>query len=266
MSQVRSYTAFARVIVTRDAEELAEVAADLFRDRVTSRPDLAIAVPAGRTPRRMYARMAALQASRPVDYSNIRIFAVDELCPPAPDDGYFWRQVRKEFLAWANVDHARCRPFSVADADLDAMCLAYEDALQAAGGLDVLMLGLGPNAHLASNEPGADFASRTRRVRLLDATVSYILTDDGRASRAPVAEGNDLTQDEVCERAVTLGLATIMEAREVVVLVSGEAKREALSRMLDGPVTTEVPASMLQSHPRCVVIADRAARPDHRCR
>jgi glucosamine-6-phosphate deaminase len=236
------------VVVARDAEEMAEIAADFFRARVKARPDLAIAVPAGRTPRRMYARMAALQARDPVDYSNIRIFSVDELCPPAPDDGYFWRQVCAEFLAWSNVDPARCHPFAVAAPDLDTMCADYERAIEAAGGLDIVMLGLGPNAHLASNEPGSDFATRTRRVRLLDATVGYILTDA-------------VIQGAVCERAVTLGLATIVEAREVVVLVSGEAKRDALARMLDGPVTTDAPASLLQRHPRCLVITDRAARP-----
>jgi glucosamine-6-phosphate deaminase len=237
-----------QVVVARDAEELAEIAAEVFRDRVRARPTLAMAVPAGRTPRRMYARMAALQAQAPVEYSNMQIFSVDELCPPAPADGYFWRQVRAEFLAWAGVDAARCRPFPVGAPDLDAMCAAYEAAIVAAGGLDVVMLGLGPNAHLASNEPGAAFDSRTRPVRLLEETVRYILTDD-------------VIQGAVCERAVTLGLATIMAAREVIVLVSGAAKRAPLARMLDGPVTTDVPASLLQRHPRCLVLADRAARP-----
>jgi glucosamine-6-phosphate deaminase len=85
-------------------------------------------------------------------------------------------------------------------------------------------------------------------VRLLDATVRYILTDD-------------VIQGEVCERAVTLGLGTIMAAREVIVLVSGEAKRAPLAHMLDGPVTPEVPATVLRAHPRCLVLADRAARP-----
>jgi glucosamine-6-phosphate deaminase len=237
-----------QVVVARDAEELAEIAAEVFRDRVRARPTLAMAVPAGRTPRRMYARMAALQAQAPVEYSNMQIFSVDELCPPAPADGYFWRQVRAEFLAWAGVHAARCRPFPVGAPDLDAMCAAYEAAIVAAGGLDVVMLGLGPNAHLASNEPGAAFDSRTRPVRLLEETVRYILTDD-------------VIQGAVCERAVTLGLATIMAAREVIVLVSGAAKRAPLARMLDGPVTTDVPASLLQRHPRCLVLADRAARP-----
>jgi glucosamine-6-phosphate deaminase len=237
-----------QVVVAREADELAEVAADVFRDRVRARPTLAMAVPAGRTPRRTYARMAALQARHPVEYSNMQIFAIDELCPPAPADGYFWRQIRAEFLAWAGVDAARCHPFAVTAPDLEAMCAAYEGAIASAGGLDLVMLGLGPNAHLASNEPGSAFDTRTRPVRLLDETVRYILTDD-------------VIQGPVCDRAVTLGLATIMAAREVVVLVSGAAKREPLARMLDGPVTTDVPASILQAHPRCLVITDRAARP-----
>ncbi|HEV8585718.1 MAG TPA: 6-phosphogluconolactonase [Methylomirabilota bacterium] len=237
-----------QVVVARDADELAELAADLFRDRVRAHPALAMAVPAGRTPRRMYARMAALQARQPIEYSNMQIFGVDELCPPAPADGYFWRQIRAEFLAWASVDASRCRPFAVDADDLEAMCAGYETAIAAAGGLDLVMLGLGWNAHLASNEPGSAFETRTRPVRLLDETVRYILTDD-------------VTQGEVCERAVTLGLATIMAAREVVVLVAGAGKREPLGRMLDGPVTPDVPASLLQRHPRCVVLTDRAARP-----
>lgn len=237
-----------QLLIARDADEMAEIAADVFRARVRARPELAMAVPAGRTPRRMYARMAALQSVDPVDYAQMRVFAVDELCPPAPADGYFWRQISAEFLSWAKVDPARCRPFAVAATDLDAMCAAYEAAIRDAGGLDVVMLGLGPNAHLASNEPGCAFDAGTRPVRLLDETVRYILTDD-------------VIQGEVCERAVTLGLATIMAAREVIVLVSGEAKRAPLELMLDGPVTPDVPASVLRSHPRCLVIADRAARP-----
>jgi glucosamine-6-phosphate deaminase len=237
-----------QVVIARDADELAEIAADAFCERVRARPDLAMAVPAGRTPRRMYARMAARQLRDPIDYSRMRIFSVDELCPPAPADGYFWRQVRSEFLSWARVDVTRCRPFAVDASDLDAMCAAYEVAIMEAGGLDVVMLGLGPNAHLASNEPGCAFDARTRPVRLLDSTVRYILTDD-------------VIQGEVCERAVTLGLATIMAAREVIVLVGGEAKRTALARMLDGPLTPDVPASVLRAHRRCLVITDGAARP-----
>ncbi len=238
-----------RLVVARDAPHLAELAAALVRDRVSARPELAMAVPAGRTPRRMYRRLEALQATAPVDYSRMRVFSVDELCPPAPPDGYFWRQVRAEFLRWAGVPAARCHPFAVDAPDLDAMCAAYERRIADEGGLDLVMLGLGPNGHIASNEPPADFASRTRPVRLRAATVDYILTDE-------------VIQGAVCDRAVTLGVATILAAREVVVLVSGSGKREPLGRLLDGAVTPALPASALRAHPACTVLADREARPD----
>lgn len=239
-----------RLIVAPDAERLAEEAARLVRDRVRARPDLAMAVPAGRTPRRMYARLAELQAVDPVDFRRMRVFSIDELCPPAPADGYFWRQVRREFLAWAGVPADRCCPFRVDAPDLDAMCRAYEAAIAEAGGLDLVMLGLGPNAHLASNEPGTPFDTVARAVPLLPETVAYILTD---AANLALAGG------AVSGRAVTLGLATILAAREVVVLVSGTAKRRALRALLEAPVGPDVPATALRLHPRCTVLADREA-------
>jgi len=237
-----------KVVVYGDAAELAEEAARLFRERVVARPDLAMAVPAGRTPRRMYDRLRHWQAREPVDYGAMRIFSIDELCPPAPRDGYFWRQVRSEFLAWAGPPPERCHPFRVDAADLEAMCAEYEEAIAKAGGLDLVMLGLGPNAHLASNEPGSPFDSVTRPVRLLPETVAYILTDE-------------VIQGAVCDRAVTLGIDTILKSREVVVLVSGPAKRAPLERLLESPINPAVPGSALRLHPRCMVLVDRDASP-----
>ena len=234
------------LVVADDAATLARTAADLFRARVTAMPELVMAVPAGRTPRPMYALMRTLQARTPVSFAGVRIFSVDELCPPAPPDGYFWRQVRQEFLGWADATAARLNPFRVDATDLVAMCADYEHAIAAAGGLDLVMLGLGPNGHIASNEPGTPFDTRTRPVRLLPETVGYILTDD-------------VIQGDVCDTAVTLGVATIMDAREVVVLVSGAGKRASLRCLLNGPVTPAVPATVLRDHRNVTIIADRAA-------
>ena len=236
-----------KLIVCRDAGELAETAARLFRERLRATPDLAMAVPAGRTPRRMYGILRESQARSSVQYSGMQVFSVDELCPPAPPDGYFWRQVKTEFLAWAGVPPDRCHPFRVDAPDLEVMCREYEKTIAEVGGLDLIMLGLGPNAHIASNEPGSPFESLTRPVRLTAETVRYILTDE-------------VSQGPVSDRAVTLGMATIRGAREVVLLVSGAAKREPLQKLLDGPVTPEVPASILRRHPSCTIIADREAR------
>jgi glucosamine-6-phosphate deaminase len=236
------------LVVAGDERALAEAAARLFRERVAARPELAMAVPAGRTPRRMYARLAELQVLHPVEFGAMRVFAVDELCPPAPPDGYFWRQVRREFLAWAAVEPDRCHPFRVDAEDLGRMCEDYERTIEAAGGLDLVMLGLGPNGHLASNEPGTPLDARTRPVSLLPSTVAYILTDE-------------VQQGPVSARAVTLGPASILEAREVVMLVSGPLKRDALRRVLEGPVSPDTPASVLRLHPRCTILADRDAAP-----
>lgn len=234
------------VEVSKDAEELAARAAEIFLQRLHQNPDLAMAVPAGRTPRRMYALLREAQAQGRADFSRMHVFSVDELCPPAPPDGYFWRQIRTEFLAWAGVPPEQWHPFRVDAPDLDAMCVEYEETIARVGGLDLVMMGLGPNAHIASNEPGSSFDSRTRPVRLVAATVQYILTDE-------------VLQGAVSEQAVTLGMATLMAARELVVLVSGAGKREPLRRVLDGPVTPEVPGSMLKLHQRALVVADAAA-------
>ncbi len=234
------------LVVCRDAAALAHRAADHFLDRVRANPALVMAVPAGRTPRLMYALLAEGHRRGRVDFSRMRVFSVDELCPPAPADGYFWRQVRTEFLAWSGVPPAHQHPFRVDRPDLDRMCVECEEAIARVGGLDLVMLGLGPNGHIASNEPGSAFDSRCRPVQLLPSTVAYILTDS-------------VIQGPVSDRAVTLGIGAILEAREVVVLVSGAGKREPLSRMLDGPITPDLPASALRRHPRCVVLADEAA-------
>lgn len=243
-----------RVIVLHDAEALAEAAAQVIRERVIAKPDLAVAVPAGRTPRRMYARLREAQATAFVDFGRMHVFSVDELCAPAPADGYFWRQVHEEFLAWAGVPPERRHRFRVDTEDLEEMCRAYEKTIAGVGGLDLVMLGLGPNAHLASNEPGTPFESVTRPVQLLGETVAYITTD----------EVNVRAGGEVSTSAVTLGLHTILDAREVVVLVSGRGKRVALAKLLDGAVTPDVPATVLRSHPRCTVLADLEARPEGR--
>ncbi len=229
-----------------DAAALARGAAAHWLERLTARLDLVMAAPAGRTPRPTYQALRAEAERRDLSLARMRVFAVDELCAPAPADGYFWRHVRAGLLDWAGIPAANLHPFDPAAADLDAMCREIERRVATLGGLDLVVLGLGPNGHLASNEPGSAFDSRTRPVRLLPETVAYMLTDEEADPR-------------VCDRAATLGLGTLAEAREVVVLVSGAAKREILRRALTGPVTPDCPASLLQRLPGALVLADRAA-------
>ncbi len=232
-----------------DTEALARSAATLWLDRLVARPDLVMAVPAGRTPRATYGALEEETARRGLSFARARVFAVDELADPAASDGYFWRQVRDGLLRWAAIPAERLHPFDPAARDLAAMCRDYERRIALAGGLDLVVLGLGLNGHLAANEPGSAFDSRTRPVRLSTDTVAYMRTD--AAAESPGVGAGD--------RAVTLGLGTIAEARQVVVLVSGGGKQAILRRALTGPVDPECPASLLQTLPHALVLADRAA-------
>jgi glucosamine-6-phosphate deaminase len=232
--------------VFSDAEALAGAAASAWLDRLAARPDLVMAVPAGRTPRPTYRALRAASADRGLSFARARVFGVDELCAPAVGEGYFWRQVREAFLSWAGIPEANLHPFDPAARDSEAMCRAIETGIAAAGGLDLAVLGLGRNGHLAANEPGSSFDSRTRPVHLLPDTIAYMQTDE-------------TSRPGVVDRAVTLGLGTLAEARRVVVLVTGPTKRDILRRALTGPVDPECPASLLQRLPGALVMADQAA-------
>jgi glucosamine-6-phosphate deaminase len=232
--------------VFEDAEGLAAAAAGSWLDRLGARPALVVAVPAGRTPRPTYRRLREEAGRRRASFGRSHVFPVDELCAPAPADGYFWRQVRAGLLDWAGVPPAHCYPFDPVAPDPAAMCERMEARIGELGGLDLVVLGLGLNGHLAANEPGSAFDSRTRPVVLQAETVAYIRAD---------AEADS----PVGDRAVTLGLGTIAEAREVLVLVSGAAKRDILHRALTGPVGPDCPASLVQRLPWARVLADRAA-------
>jgi glucosamine-6-phosphate deaminase len=232
--------------VYEDAEGVAGAAAGLWLERLEARPGLVVAVPAGRTPRPTYRRLREEAGRRRLSFRRTHVFPVDELVAPAPAEGYFWRQVRAGFLDWADVPPAQCYPFDPEAPDLAAMCGRVEARIRELGGLDLVLLGLGLNGHLAANEPGSAFDSRTRPVVLQPETVAYIRADAGAGSR-------------VGDRAVTLGLGTIAEAREAVVLVTGAAKRDILRRALTGPVDPDCPASLVQRVPAMLVLADRAA-------
>jgi len=234
------------VDVLPDAEAVGAAAARHWLDCLARRPGLVVAVPAGRTPRPMYRHLRVEAAGRRLSFAACHVFGVDELCLPGAREGYFWRQIREAFLDRAGIPPSHRHPFDPAATDLQAMCDGLEARIRELGGLDLAILGLGPNGHLAANEPGSPLDSRARPVRLDPATLAHLATD-------PAAPG------PVSDRAVTLGLGTLAEARQVLVLVTGAGKREILRRALAGPVGPECPASLLQRLPAARVLADRAA-------
>lgn len=237
-----------RVLRCRTLEQFYVQAARLLRARIEANPKLVLAPPAGRTPKGMYRALAEEARTRPLDCVGLTLFAIDEIVFEGPGGFQFWQDVEQDFLTWAGVPAERCHRFDLAAPDLEAMCAGYEAAIRAAGGLDLMVMGLGENGHIASNEPGSSFDSRTRPVTLDERTLRQFFPKPHRLPPKPW-------------QAVTIGIATILEARSIVVLVAGAHKRQAVRALVEAPVSGAYPSTALRGHRDVTVIVDAAAYP-----
>lgn len=223
-------------------------AADFVAERIAHRPNLRIGLPTGNTPVGMYEQLVRMYEAGAVDFSELYTFNLDEYWGIEPDHpAAFARYINDRFLMHVNVPRDRAhKPSGVGDAEDNAA--AYE-SLVGAGGLDLVLLGIGVNAHIGFNEPGASFGSRTELVALAEQTrIDAFHPKSGFA-----------TADDVPTHGITMGMATILEARQIVLLASGAAKAEAIRNAIEGPVTERVPASALQRHDDVTFIVDEAA-------
>jgi glucosamine-6-phosphate deaminase len=234
--------------VVPDAAAMSEAAADIVGEVVRAKPDAALSVPTGSTPLGMFDVLAARVARGELDLSGIELFCLDEYLGVSREDansltGWLFAS----FVERVGIDPQRVHALPSIAADPYAAAAEYEREIAARGGLDLAVLGLGPNGHIAYNEPGAAADSRTRVVRL---------TPESIAQAAAYWQGSVA----IPEQAMTMGVGTLLEAKRIVLIVSGEAKAEIVRRALEGPLSAEAPASWLRlAGPRLEVIADAAA-------
>jgi glucosamine-6-phosphate deaminase len=235
------------VVVVEDAAELGRVSADRVAERIAAVPEAWVAVATGETPMGLYAELAARHRSGLLDTSRFTPVQLDEYLGLEPDD-------RRTFFGW--MRRSFLEPLGIADdrvvrlpleGDLAAACAAFDRTLDARGGLDLAILGIGTNGHLGFNEPPIDHDAPTREVALTPATL---------ASNARYWGG----VEDVPTRAVTTGMRQLLGARAIVMVVSGPTKREIVHRALEESVTPQVPASFLQETGADVtVVVDREA-------
>ncbi len=233
------------VRVFDDSASLGRFAAEHVLEAISARPDAVIGLATGSSPLSIYNAWAELARERELNLSGVRCFALDEYAGIDPDHQESYRTVITNTVVGPvgltpELVHV---PATVASA---AAASAYEEAIAAAGGVDLQILGIGRNGHLGFNEPGSPFDSRTRRVSLTPETIS----DNARFFGAP---------ENVPGEAITQGLGTIMDARKLIIVAIGEAKAKAVAAAIAGPVTEQVPASIVQRHPDVVYVLDRAA-------
>jgi glucosamine-6-phosphate deaminase len=221
-------------------------AAEIVADLLAATPEAVLALPAGNTPRPVYAELARRHRERGLSFARATAFALDEYVGVAPDHpASFARFLDDELYGPVEWPGARAHAPDATAADLDGACDRYERAITAAGGLDLCLLGVGGNGHVAFNEPGAPFDSRTRVVALADET---------RAAAAGAFGGTPAPA-----RALTVGIATILSARRCVLLAYGAAKAAVVARAIQELPSPALPASALQLHADATFILDAAA-------
>jgi glucosamine-6-phosphate deaminase len=234
------------VVIDRP-EVLAALAADAVESLVRRRPDAVLGLATGSSPLAVYDELARRHAAG-LSFARVRGFLLDEYVglPAGHPEGYR-AVIEREVVQRLDVPGDAVQGPDGGAADLPAACAAYESEIVAVGGVDLQILGIGTDGHVAFNEPGSSLASRTR---------VKTLTEQTRRDNARFF-GGDL--DAVPRHVLTQGLGTIMAARHLVLVASGRAKAEALHHMVEGAVTAMWPASVLQLHPHVTVLVDEAA-------
>lgn len=234
------------IIVAPDAAGVATAAAGIVVDLVRSKPDAVLGLATGSSPLGLYAELA-VQVAGGLDLTAVSAFALDEYVGLPPDDPRSYAHVIRTCVTEPlGLDPDRVRVPPGMGQDMAAACRDYEDAIAAAGGIDLQILGIGRNGHLGFNEPASPFDTRTRIAPLAEST------------REDNSRFFDRIED-VPRQCITQGLGTIMAARRALLIATGDAKAAAVAGALEGPVSTDCPASILQHHPDAVVIVDDAA-------
>lgn len=236
------------IIVPEDSADLAQIGADAICDLLERKPDAVIGLATGSSPLPLYAELIRRYNAGEVSFAQATAFTLDEYIGlPSEHPQAYANVIRTEFTAHVDfADGAVHSPDGLA-LDVPAACAAYEEKIAAHGGVDIQILGVGTDGHVAFNEPGSSFASRTRM---------KTLTPQTRSDNARFFDG-DLEQVPV--HCITQGLGTIMEARHLLLFATGDGKAEAVWNLVEGPVAAMWPATILQHHPHATVLVDETA-------
>ncbi|RJE83336.1 glucosamine-6-phosphate deaminase [Paracoccus onubensis] len=232
------------VITRSTAEQAVRLVAKLLEARIRTKPDAVLGLATGRTMEQVYAELVASGVS----LARCTSFNLDEYIGLSPEDPNSYRSYMNEHLfSKTDIDPANTHVPDGAAADLKAAAQDYENRISQAGGIDLQLLGIGEAGHIGFNEPLSSLMSRTRDKALTPVT---------RAQNAGMFGGDP---DRVPKRALTMGVGTILDARELILLATGPAKAAIVARAVEGPVTSMISASALQLHPNCKIIVDEAA-------
>ncbi|MGE3804628.1 MAG: glucosamine-6-phosphate deaminase [Gemmataceae bacterium] len=236
-----------RVIIERDYDSMSRRAASIVAELIRRQPDAVLGLATGSTPIGLYRELIRLHREEKLDFARLTTFNLDEYEGlPAGHPQSYHHFMKDHLFAHVNLKSKRTHLLDGLARDAARACAAYERRILKAGGIDLQLLGIGGDGHIGFNEPGSSLAGRTELVLLHPRTIA----DNGRFF--------DRLED-VPRRALSMGVGTILEARVCLILASGKNKAEAWARMIEGPISAQLPASALQLHPQVIALCDEAA-------
>lgn len=236
-----------KVIQVSDNVAAGKVAADLFINLVKNKPNAVLGLATGSSPVNMYQAMIKDHQENGTNYAEVQSFNLDEYIGLSSDqDQSYACFMRNNLFEQINIQLENTHIPNGMAKDPEIECQDYDRAIDAAGGVDLQVLGIGSNGHIAFNEPGTHFSCPTHTVELAEQT---------RKDNARFFE----SIDKVPTHAITSGIATIMKSKQIVLIATGERKATALKALLEGEITENVPATVLKNHPNLTIIADKQA-------
>ena len=236
-----------RIIVTKNYDEMSKVAANIIAAQMILKPNSVLGLATGSTPIGTYKELIKKNEEGVIDFSDITTVNLDEYkdLPITHDQSYYYF-MNDNLFNHVNINKERTFLPNGNAENVQEECARYEALIQSVGGADIQLLGLGHNGHVGFNEPSDNFAKMTYCVTLTERTI----------------EANKRffeSADDVPRQAITMGVGTIMSAKKLLLVVSGADKADALMKCITGPITPNVPGSIIQLHPDVTVVCDEAA-------
>ena len=236
-----------RVIKTKDYADMSRKAANIISAQVILKPDCVLGLATGSTPVGMYKELVEMYNEHRVDFSQVKTVNLDEYAGLSGDNDQSYRYfMNHNLFDHININKENTNVPNGTAADLEAECERYEQVVASMGGVDVQLLGIGNNGHIAFNEPCEEFPEKTHVVNLTQNTIE--------ANARFFA-----SMDDVPKKALTMGIGTIMKAKKIVLLANGAKKAQTIYDTVYGPITPKVPASILRLHPDVTIFVDEEA-------
>lgn len=238
-----------KIILCNNYDEMSDRGARIIAEEIRNNPRAVLGLATGNTPIGIYERLCRMYAEGSLDFSEVSSFNLDEYLPIDPKDPNSYAAFMHKNL-WDKVnikpENTHIPAGNIAVEDAPAMCAQYDKDIEAAGGIDLQLLGIGRNGHIGFNEPAEALEVGTHITALTESTI---------AANSVLFEN----PDDMPHHAVTLGMGAIGRAKKVLLVVNGKNKHDAIRALLDDKITTNVPATLLKLHPNLIVICDSEA-------